>query len=161
MVLWASPPNQKPATLRRNVDRAPLWLPMGHRGLFSVSSPPPTSPRQGFQEKTCPSPALVVTEGRVEQNWNGQGSCKCASHWLSPEVRTQNWTQEFLTSTAGGRSQGDRGSHRSEAPADGHVWEARAHPSSFTESMTRDGHPQMAVSDPNLRVRKLAPQSQA
>ena len=100
MVFWAQP--TKPETRNTQKKRGPCTPVVARGSPGSLLRVIPTSPWQGFQEKTCPSPALVVTEGRVEQNWNGQGSCKCASHWPSPEVQTQNWTQEFLTSTAGG-----------------------------------------------------------
>lgn len=57
---------------------------------------------------------------------------------------------------------GDQGSHRSEAPADGHMPEKPDPiPAASRKARTRDGHPQMEASDPNLRARRPAPRNQA
>ena len=105
MVLWAQPtkPGSHNTQKKKRGHRAP---PMVTHGSPGISSPcRPHLPSAGFPgEHLSLSTALVITEGRVEQNWSGQGSLKCASHWQSPEVRMQNCKQEFLTSTCDSHS---------------------------------------------------------
>ena len=136
MVLWAQPtkPGSGNTQKKKRGHRAP---PMVTHGSPGISSPcHPHLPSAGFPgEHLSLSLALVITEGRVEQNWSGQGSRKCASHWQSPEVRTQNCKQEFLTSTCDSHSRWGPGLSQVRGPSrQSRAWEAGSHPSSFTGS---------------------------
>ena len=164
MVLWAQPtkPGSGNTQKKKRGHRAP---PMVTHGSPGISSPcHPHLPSAGFPgEHLSLSLALVITEDRVEQNWSGQGSRKCAqvtgSHprWGRRTASRNSWQAHVTVTHAG-----DQGSHRSEAPADSHVPEKPDPiPAASREARTCDGHPQMEASDPNLRVRKPAPRNQA